>query len=541
MTFTTEERRRMTSASGLADETKEEMLNQFNLAYSNEVDKDATNNEMFRLKNSELTGLAFEYRYLTGEDHPTLDEIEIPYVGSEDGKYINKTYWDSPRLQAGANLETGNEFHLNLREDTSVKFPVHPDKYGSWDDIYKYNIDFDLTEANIMSAIDTTLTAMLVLSYTPINTIPENVEIFGEYKEYTNGYDIEDQSFMTIYKNLYPGDTTYMDTPFDRDGDWVFINKTGTDPETGLCDNFAFGKIVASNDLPSRVLFAPYAVKGTIPDNSSITTYVDPNVSTDLDIIQAVIIQSVATLRKYFNMMVHYLEYNPTTNTSNTEALTTAQLVITAIDAWDSDPETADTLMTAINAIRTSTVRSNRISAIDTYLISAPAITLYDERFTVIDYRLSKKMGTLKQLMTVQKGSDVVIEVIEDNEAAATWNQDQFFLVKKALKDGDFQMRLHVNNVDEINDLEIDDECYILTDDKTVPELHGKVYSITNSRVRDLANTTYDINGNVVFAYKSCKKIFFKTIPTASGRSNWLTFTDKYKIVDNLRIIKELT
>ena len=529
MDFTTEDRRRMTKTAELADEeTKEYLTQNIDLAYTSKVEEDATNNELFRLKNSELTGLAVEYRYLTGTDMPTLDETEYPYIEKdEDGNLSNSTYWDSEILQVAATLEEKNDWHLNLREGTSIKYPVHPDKYGEWDiTAHPYDVAFDLTEDNICNAIDTVLTGML--SSATATTIPATVEIYESYREYTNGLNLADQKFMTIYQNLYPGDSTYLSESFNADDEWVFINKS--DP-----NNFAFGKIIESKTKPSRVLFVPYAQKGTIPDDAKITTYVDYTITADLNIINAAIIETVNTLRAYYELILHYLEYNPNGDASNATALSTINSAIALIDAWDEDPTTADTLVSNIEFYRTTTVKSDRVSYINTYLASAAAETLYEERFTVIDYRLSKKSGTLRNIMINKKGATTITEVFEDKESAAAWINEQFFLVKKALKDGDYYMRLFI---EDSTGLSVGDECYILTDDDSVPEIHAKVSEIVTGRIEDMLNTVYDEeNETVTYVYKDCEKVFFKDL----NLRNFVTFTNKYLTTDNLRIIKELS
>ena len=68
MEFTTEQRREMTSSileqSSMVDQT-EKYSDNINAAYGNEVEKDKTNREFYRNINSELTGLPYEYKYIT--------------------------------------------------------------------------------------------------------------------------------------------------------------------------------------------------------------------------------------------------------------------------------------------------------------------------------------------------------------------------------------------------------------------------------------------------------------------------------------------
>jgi len=529
--FTTEKRRELTSSNGYItdDSTKVAMDNQMNLAYANEFKKDKTNNEVFRIVNSQLTGLAFEYRYLKGKYHPTLDEVEIFYTDAgtekDDTQYVQKSYWDSMKLQSAANLDAGNEFHLNTREGTTVSYPIRPEKYASWvDDSDESIIDFETTEANLLAMVET-LNNWYTNGYSS-GTV--DTTITGPYYENDPSLNVNDdkQIYMPVGYSAYQVDPNngYMTEGYDKTGEIILIN--GSDSK-----NFAFGKIVACKDLPSRILFQPYGKIGTIPDDSSIVS----TFSTNEPILIDISAQVIENLHWFYTMARHYLDYNKRNDIdqSNIDTLSNLNDVISLIEIWENDSNkllfsTMIALVNSIKAIRTTTVNNDRISYINGYL--STATELYNDRFNVIDLRLSKVGGTLKELMTIDRGSKVVNTIMDEQSNAADW-YTRFFIVAKARKDGDYYRRLFVDKfTPSATTFQVGDTCYILSDDETVPEIKSTITDITKGRIIDMINTTYDDEGNANIAYIECNKIFFKDV----------IFSKKYLTSDNLRIIKEI-
>jgi hypothetical protein len=527
--FTTEKRRSLTSSSGLITDknTLDTMNSQLDLSYVTKIKEDKTNNEIFRQINSELTGLAFEYRYLNGKYHAALDEVEMPYKDLDtDGEtYITKSFWDNLKLQSAANLEDGNEFHLNVREGTKVSYPVRPDKYGSWvADTHQDVFDFETTEANLIAMVNT-----LDDWYTSgggtgdVETI-----ISGEYLEQL--IDAPDllQPYMPVGYAGYqesPSDG-YMTAGYNVTGEIVLIN--GTDSE-----NMAFGKVVASRDLPSRILFAPYGKVGTIPDDAPITS----TFGAGTQVLQLIAEQVILKMKWYYQMTKHYLDYNPNSDdgddgNNNAPILTSIVNVLQLIDIWENVTNKLTftvirTLISNIEAERNSLLAA-RISYINSYL--GAASSLYTDRFNVLDLRLSKVGGTLKELMTYSRGVGIVNTVLEEQDNASEWYK-KYFIVKKARRDGDYFRRIVVDDFDPgPTEYQVGDVCYILTDDETVPEIMAEITHIVNGRLVDLLNSTYDEEGNADMAYVTAKKIFFKGV----------IFNKKYLQADNFRIIKQI-
>jgi len=524
--FTTEKRRDLTRSNGLiSDSHVEEALGaNFDVAYANEVKKDKTNNELFRRFNSELTGLAYEYRYLSGKYHPTLDEIEITYTDLDNSgnDYITKTYWDNLKLQSAANLDAGNEFHLNIREGTTVSYPIRPDKYASWvDDTHEYVSDFETTEDKLISMVRTLDT------WYSSGGGSGNVEtkISGSYSEIQLGVADDKQIYMPVGYEAYQADPNsgYMSSGYDTTGEIILIN-------SGDLFNFSFGKIVSSKEKPSRILFAPYGKKGTIPDDATVTSTFDSGTQ----IITFIAVEVIGTLKAYYEMVIHYLDYNPNDEeSSNIEALSTINSVIDLIEIWEADSNkilftTMISLMDAIEAIRTSTVKSNRITYINSYL---PTVSnIYEDRFNVIDLRLSKVGGTLKELMTSNRGASIINTVLQEHNNATEW-YSEFFVVMRARKDGEYYRRLFVDDfTPSASTIQVDDMCYVLSNNEDVPEIYAKVTHITEGKLIDTVNSEYNTDGTSNIVYISCKKIFFEGV----------IFNKSYLMSDDLRIIKEI-
>jgi hypothetical protein len=180
--------------------------------------------------------------------------------------------------------------------------------------------------------------------------------------------------------------------------------------------------------------------------------------------------------------------------------------------------------MTDIELERTALVISDRVAYIGSYL--SGATTLYSDRFDIIDLRLTKNMGTLKEIMSAKKGIEVVDVIFSDRDDTETVH-NKYFIVKKSLLNGDFYMRIFTDNADGLS---IGDNCYILTDDESLPEIESLITDIVDGRVQDYVNTIYHEDGTSIPVYVDCKKIFFG--------SN--IFSDEYLETDNFRIIKEI-
>jgi hypothetical protein len=89
-------------------------------------------------------------------------------------------------------------------------------------------------------------------------------------------------------------------------------------------------------------------------------------------------------------------------------------------------------------------------------------------------------------------------------------------------------MRIFVENDDGLN---IGDECYILTNDEKVKEIHSKISNIEDALLDDQTKPlSVNENGNVEFEKLHCKKIFFYNH----------SFGKEYLKDDYFRIIKEI-
>jgi len=520
--FTTKKRRELTSSDVEAanQETKQLLNLQFDEAYAKTIRDDKTNNGIFISLNSQVNGLSFEYRYITGKCQPALDEIKYYYKYKEKTteEIVTDFYWDCEKLQSGARLDKGNEFHLNIREGTTVKFPIRPYKYSKWfldtDELVK---DFEVTESNMISMIRN-----LDNWYTNGGGTG-NVEttIFGKYSEYDFNKDDEKQEYMTVGYNGYQSDPNngYMTPGYNSTGEIILIN--GTDLE-----NFSFGKIIDSKDLPSRILLDPYCKIGDIPEDAVITsTY---NIG-DL-ILRKVAEQIVFSLKKYYFLTNHYLENNPNKEDSNNvNIVTSVENVLNLIDEWENSQD-RDTfpvilqLLLDIEAERPQSLLATRASYITNFLTTNTE--LYNKRFDIIDLRLNKNMGTLKEVMSAQKGISAVGDIFGDKEKAKEIYSN-YFITKLALLDGDYYMRVFVEDDD---DIAVGEWWYILTNNEDVPEIYSQVTEIVDGRIKDYANSQYNERGDVKYAYISCKKVFF-------GNE---VFTPKYLVAERFRIVKEI-
>ena len=521
--FTTEERRRLTSTDPTSlDKSQEEVLDaRIDNSLALKVKEDETNNSVFRITNSELTGLAFEYRYLTGYYHPTLDETEYFYNETEEGDYTPtlKSYWDSQKLQDAGSLIPGNEFHLNVREGTTVKYPIRPEKYASWVlDTHEYVSPFETTEAKLIAMIRTLDTWNT--SGGGSGTFEST--IFGDYKELILGEDDDNQNYMTVGYVGYQSDPNngYMTQGFEETGEIILIN--GSDSE-----NFSFGVVVGSKDLPSRILFSSYGKIGEIPEDSSITSTFTAGQSINNSIAETI----VFSLKNYYTMIKHYLDNNPNKDdTDNQPVMDSIVNVLALIETWEEVASRDDfsvmiQLMDDIELERTATIISNRISYITPHLNGLSA--LYTKRFEIIDVRLSKNMGSLKEMMIIARNTETVFSIIQDKKDSKIL-YSSYFISKQSLRDGDYFMRIFVDDVDGLS---IGEECYILTNNPEVKEIKATIDDIVDTVIDDTSKpVSYDSVGNLIFADYPCKKVFF----------NDEIFGKEYLKADYFRIVKEI-
>lgn len=520
--YTTEERRELTKQKPelFTEQYDEVMSDTIETTGGYKIEEDSTNNKIFRTINSELTGLAYEYRYLTGKYHPTLDETEYFYKIRKEvnGPIDYKSYWDSEKLHKAGRLEPGNEFHLNLEELSTVKYPIRPPKYASWvDDTHEFVSDFETTESKMINMIRT------LDSWNTSGGGSGTFEssVFGEYKEMILGENDLLQTYMTVgYEEYQSGQNNdYMDAGFNKTGEIILI---GDDNE-----NFSFGVVINSREKPSRILFSSYGKVGTVPDNASITSTFVSGQSINNSIAESIIF----SLKEHYSMVKHYLDFNPRKSESNNaEALESVEYCLKMINKWEQRENRSDFssmlyLLDAIEGKRDSTFVSNRVSYINTYLSSANQ--LYDDRFNIIDVRLSKNMGTLKDYLIIEKNSELITSIFDDKRQSRDI-YSKLFISKEALKDGDYHMRIYVANDDG---LKIGDICYILTNDSSVKEVRAKISNIEDGKVPDVTKPIgYDKNGNIELEDMDCKEIFFY------GE----IFGKEYKTSDNFRIIKEI-
>lgn len=516
--YTTEQRRELTRSKPTLNEgsDKDFLALQLDTSVAAKIKEDSSNNNLFRNINSEVTGLAYEYRYITGTYHPTLDEQEYFYKDKDEfDEVVVESFWDSQKLQDAGGLKPENEFHLNIREGTTIKFPIRPEKYASWST--GYTEPFETTETNMITMVRT-LDGWFTSGG---GSGLMETTVFGEYYEKILGEEDEKQPYMTVGYAGYQGDPNdgYMTPGFDKTGEIILIN--GSD-----LDNFSFGKVVASRDLPSRILFVPYGKVGEIPEDSDVTS----TFSIGTQIIKLIAEQVCFMIKDYFTQTIHYLERNPNQDDAFNEPIMTGiETILGYYDTWEKLSNRTDftemlQLMTDIETIRPPATLTARQIWIDSYLDGAGSI--YDSRFDIIDLRITKNAGTLKEVMTATSGIEIITDIFADRDTTVALH-DNYFIVKFALQDGDYYMRIFVP---EAGGLTVGQWCYILTNNPKVPELYLQITEIVDGRVEDPLNAIYDEDGNVQMAYEDCKKVFFGTT----------VFPPSYLITEGFRIVREI-
>ena len=529
--YTTEQRRNMTKRNSSNYELpfatvdlNEEVDKNFDNNYAAKLKEDLPNNNIFRKINSELTGLPYEYAFLSGKYHPMLIEQQYSYKVHHRDEKTNEDivetqyWWDSEVLQRSARLEENNEFHPNTNPYSDAILPIKPEKYSTWhSDTNENVIDWYPTETVLLNWIST----LENWYYNGGGSGNFESSVYGEYFEYEAGLDDDLQKYMTVGYQEYQDGTSndYMDENFNKDGEIIFI---GTD------DNFSFGIVKASKQQPARILFQQFSKKGEVANDSLITSTFNAGEQKIKYIAEYIIFY----LKDYYESIIRYLDYNPNkTNADNQNTYDKTSDVLNLIKIWEEDTDRNDftkmiTLMNNIKAIRDSNYYTNRINYINTYL---PTVSqLYNERFDIIDIRLKKVGGTLKELMDIKKGIVKAKSVMDEKEKSKEV-QNNYFIVKWVLLDADWYERLFVK---DDNGLNVGDVCYILTDEEETPEIETKITKIVDGYIFDSTKkyTEEDIRNKKKPPKVKVKKIFFEDI----------YIPNYYTIADGLRIVKEL-
>lgn len=528
MEFTTQKRREMTSSileqENMISQT-EKFSDNINSAYGQKVKEDKTNREMFLTINSQLTGLAYEYMIMTGYYHPMLEEQRYTYTQANDDmtEFTEGEYWDSPKLQKAANLEEGNEFHLNIREDTSTFYPERPLKYSRWvNDLHSEVSTFSPTEQDLFNAIRS-----LHNWYNSGGTSGSTeVTIFGEFKSFIPDTPDTEQPYMTVgYTEYKAGQGGFMSDGYNPDGDLILINPTDN-------QNFSFGKIISSKSSPSRILYAPFCSIGVIPDNAVITsTYTSGN-----GIYIKVILRVIDRLNEFYNNLSRYLENNPNVE-DNRLVLENVNEVKNKIMVWNStqDMNVLLDLVNEIESLRTGMYIS-RTSYINTFLSNANE--LYEDRFEILDMRLSKRMGTLREMMKYQDRIGELFRIKDEKKGQVGWFK-KYFIVKKCERDGDWKRRVFI--VDPEGDIEVGDEVYLLTDNEEIPEMKATVDIIVEARLEDLLSSSVNEDtGEVLKEYYPVKKIFFRDAIIDDKIKPKRFFPNTYRADEGFRLIKQI-
>lgn len=526
MIMNTAKRREMTSAIAsqekVVSETKKFSKN-INSAYGMKVEEDTTNREMFLSINSQLTGLAFEYKYLTGYYHPQLEEQQYDYVFTVDLiNFVDKTFWDSKLVRDAANLEEGNEFHKNINEDTTEIYPEKPLKYSRWvNDSHSDVSIWNLTEQEIIDTIRT-LQAMKITGGSLGNN---EITIYGEYNKYIPDIREDKQKYMTVgYSEYISGSGGFMSDGYNPNNSLIIINKE--DP-----NNFAFGKIINSKIQPSRILFVEYFLVGSIPENSRVTSEILIEDSF-IDIITKELISQFDLALKSTK---RYLNNNPTNNLeSNIEALDNVNTSIELIKDYFNNDIEITSLVDSLEQIRNS-FKEARIQFINDFLSNNPE--LYRDREKVLDMRLSKRMGTCREYMKTLDRIGSINKIANEKSEQIGWMK-KFFTSRACERDGDWKRRVFI--IDPDNDFKVGDEVYILTDNPEVKEIKATIDVIIDARLNDEKLTTYDEETDTTNkVYYDVKKIFFKNCWLDGKVKYKRFFPNTYKTEEGFRIIKQ--
>lgn len=531
MTFTTEKRRELTSSIISQNDfvtNSEKYSDNINVAFALKADEDKSNREIFITLNSELTGLSYEYKYLTGKYHPMLEESTTDYIDSVDGEFVTKQLWDSDKLQKAASLELGNEFHIDISESSTEYYPIHPVKYSHWVDDLNIEVKNTInSEQNIFDLIRT-----IISWYTTGGTsgLATDLTIYGKFNPYDLNKAVNDYMTVGYLEYITSADPNYMSATYDPSDDVVLINPSDM-------NNFCLGKVIGYSTKPARVLVEPYFTKGIVPNNSLMTS-VHPQGNARYITIANI---AIDTLESIYNSMVRYLSNNPNReladNVSIISNLNSCLALFTTYRSGNPyDTSRMTTLVNGVEALRVS-IKVARSAYINNFLITQYSIDLYEDRFKIIDMRLNKRMGTLRELMKVKLGISEISRITDEKKDQIDWFE-KYFIVKRCEKDGDWKRRVFIK--DPLNDFMPGDTIYVLSDNEATPEVKATIDVVVTARLEDSTKTTVDDYGDITKEYYTVKKLFFKDAWIGDVVKAKRFFSNNYLVSENFRVIKQI-
>lgn len=525
--MTTKERREMTSSVISQEKQIQDTRkgsNFIDATYGVKIQEDTSNREVFLRLNAILTGLPFEYKFLTGFYHPQLEETKYEYVwATSTTTFETKYFYDASRVRAAGNLEEGNEFHLNLDDRTTAFLPIRPEKYAGWEnDLHETVSIWKPTELELFSAIPT----MMEMFENGGTTGLVELTVFGEYLEFKP--DTVSDIFINVsFADYSTGIGNFMDDGYDPIGDLVVVNSTDV-------DNFLFGIITKAETEPSRISISTIYKKGEIPENANITTtFTAGNV-----ILQEICENTLYYLEENYNTMLRFLELNGDNNlTANVDMKDNLQEVLSLIDGWreTKDFSNLETVVTNIDTKRNE-IAQDRVDFINTYL---PTMTeKYNDRFKILEIRLSKRAGSCREYMKIKSGIQIITEITDTKEEEIGFLK-KFFITRQCKLDGDMKRRLFI---EDDGDFQVGDEVFILTDNESIPEIRAIIDIIVDARLQDVYNTKVDEDTGIVDkAYFPVKKIFFKDAWLSGKVKVKRFFPESYKVSEGFRLIKEIS
>ena len=518
----TEKRRRLTSSSIEQDsfvENAEKFKDNIKAVEGEKVKEDDANRELFYLVNSKITGYSYEYRYINGIYHPALEEEIQEYVEQDDEenfKYNTKQYYDSPKLRSAANLEEGNEFHLDTNEQTEEHYPVMSRKYSSWLD----DLDEDVTEwfPREEELLD------LLEDVSSWNSIGHSTSIYDNVpiNDNISFYDPNKREDQQTYMMVGDGEAYFSDPSFDMEGVICTINKTDS-------ENFSFGKIIKSLSVPSRILFFPVFTVGEINEGNAISTSFDIG-----DPINDIIInECVNNLEKVYRETLRYLENNPDKNEAeNIVIKNSLEDSLLEIDKYKNDVIFLSEMVINIKAIRLP-LFINRTS----YIISQLSMNedLYEKLRKIIDRRLSKRVGTLREIMKMNDRTNEIFKIADRKKEESDLTKE-FLISVRCQLDGDNRRRIFILPLDSIL-FSVDDKVFLLSDNKEVPEIEAEIDMIIDGIIPDFRDLSM-LEPNAETKYIPIKKIFLKNAYKNGKFQKRLKIGPEYSIAEGLRLIK---
>lgn len=531
MEFTTEQRREMTGSVIVQNDfvnNSVQFSDNINASYGGAVKEDKTNREIFLSLNSELTGLAYEYKYITGKCHPMLEETIFEYKEIKDNDFIDGTFLDSQKLHDAASLLEDNEFHLNLSEGSTVYYPEHPVKYSHWvSDSHEEVSTTYPTEQDIFTTIRTVLGWY---NSGGLSGLAQDLTIYNSFKFYIDSLPYNKQSFMTVgFQEYTVGSSPYMSDGYDPIDDIIYINKQDN-------NNFCLAKIMDAKVQPARILIAPFFIKGIIPDNSTITSQHDQFDNKYIILAH----ELINKLEEIYNNILTYLTHNPNKNVSMniiTMANINASLLLIKT-LRDGDMFNIGRLLGFVNDIEALRIPiwNDRIEFIKNSLSSR--VKLYEDRFKIIDMRLSKRMGTLREMMKLKDGITEIFRISDEKKGQVDWFK-KYFVIRRCERNGDWKRRVFIK--DDTNDFKEGDEVYLLSDNANIPEIKAIIDVIVLARLEDQAKTRLDdATGELVKEYYPVKKLFFKEAWLNGTMKPVRFFSEEYKSLEGFRVIKQI-